>query len=312
MGSTAGSPSPVRLRGVIAAITTPITDAGEPHTGLFVGRAKALLAQGCDGLNVLGTTGEATSLSVRQRRTVMEAAADALPRERLMVGAGAAALADAIELTRAAADLGFAGALLLPPFYYKGVPDEGVARYVEAVAAATAEQAIPIYLYNFPALTGVTYSPDLVARLVESLGDRLAGLKDSSGDLDYARAVAAVSRRLDVFPSNEANLPQARDGGPFAGCISATANLNAADCAKAYRDGDSAALARAVAVRGIFEGLPLVPGVKYLVRHLEGDAAHGRTLPPLPPLTAAEAGLVKARWMATADRALAQAVRSPA
>src|SRR5215468_7087732 len=112
-----------KLQGVIAAIATAVDEAGEPDCARSTALARHLLANGCDGLNVLGTTGEATSFSLAQRKAVMNAyAAAGVPMERLMVGTGAAALADVLLLTRHAAELGFAGALVLPPFYYKGVP----------------------------------------------------------------------------------------------------------------------------------------------------------------------------------------------
>jgi 4-hydroxy-tetrahydrodipicolinate synthase len=291
-----------RLRGVIAAIATPVSDRGQPDIGRFLSRAEYLLNSGCDGLNVLGTTGEATSLSLAQRRAVMSAVAGSrLSLSRMMVGTGAAAAEDAAELTRAAAELGFAGALVLPPFYYKPVSEAGILRYFERIVEATAGQPIGLYLYNFPALAGVAYTPSLVALLREHFGERIFGLKDSSGDLTYARQVAALSPRLDVFPSNEANLLLARNGGPFAGCISATANINSADCARAYRDGNATALARAVAIRSICDGLPLVPAVKSMVAYLEDDEAYARVLPPFIPLAAAERSLLIQRYHAVED-----------
>ena len=129
------------LRGVIAAVATAVDEDGEPDCGRATALAHFLLSNGCDGLNVLGTTGEATSFSVTQRKAVMNAYRTAgLPLECMMVGTGAAATADAVELTRHAAELGFAGALVLPPFYYKGVPDDGLAAYVGTIVAATAER----------------------------------------------------------------------------------------------------------------------------------------------------------------------------
>jgi len=269
------------LAGVIAAIATAVDTKGEPDCARSTALARFLLDNGCDGLNVLGTTGEATSFSLAQRQRVMRAYADAgLPMERLMVGTGAAALADAVALTTHAADLGFAGALVLPPFYYKGVPEDGLLAYVDALVQATAGRPIPIYLYNFPALSGVPWPVKLIRRLIGEFGPRIAGLKDSSGDMPFAREAAALGDTFKVFPSTEAALTDARDG-PFAGCISATANLNADLCARFYRGGDRAALEAAVTIRKLFDGKPLVPGVKALLAHIHDDAAWANVMPPL-------------------------------
>ena len=277
-----------KLKGMIAAIATAIDACGAPDCVRSVALARFLLANGCDGLNVLGTTGEATSFSTEQRMRVMSAyhAAD-LPMDRLMVGTGAAALADAIALTRHAAELGFAGALLLPPFYYKGVPDDGLIAYVEAVVGATETNPISLYLYHFPAQSGLPWHVGLVKRLLNAFGDRIVGLKDSSGDMAYARAAASIAADFMVFPSTEAVLIEARSGA-FAGCISATANLNADLCAQAWRSANRAALETAVAIRKLFDGKQLVPGVKALLAHIHNDAAWARVAPPLYASSPAE------------------------
>src|SRR5262249_30180725 len=147
-----------QLRGVIAAIATAVEETGEPDCARSTALARHLLDNGCDGLNVLGTTGEATSFSLEQRKRVMTAYHGAgLPIDRLMAGTGAASVADAVALTRHAADLDFAGALVLPPFYYKGVPDAGLVAYLDAIVQATRAQPIPIYLYHFPAQSGLSW-----------------------------------------------------------------------------------------------------------------------------------------------------------
>lgn len=287
--------SELKLRGVIAAPPTPVDTAGQPDIERLLDHLRYLLDNGCDALNLLGTTGEATSFDRGQRISVMRAIARAgLPLHRFMVGTGAAAVGDAIALSMEAASLGFAGALLLPPFYYKPVTDGGIVAYIGAVAEATAPMELPLYLYNFPALSGIAYTPALVASLHARFGGRIAGLKDSSGDLDYARSIAAISDTLAVFPSNEGALIEARNG-VFAGCISATANLNSPDCALALHAGDEAALARAVAVRGLFTGLPLVPGIKHVLGSRRGDPAWRTMLPPLEPLSMAEAATLDTR-----------------
>jgi len=296
-----------KLEGVIAAIATAVETGGVPDYERSTALARFLLANGCDGLNVLGTTGEATSFSADQRMAVMSAyRAAGLPMDRLMVGTGAAALADATALTRHAADLGFAGALVLPPFYYKGVPDEGLIAYIETIVKATAATPIPLYLYHFPAQSGLPWHVGLIKRMLEAYGDRIAGLKDSSGDMAYAREVADVAEGFKVFPSTEAALMEAREG-TFAGCISATANLNADLCAQAWRTGDAAALEDAVAIRKLFDGRQLVPGVKALLAHIHGDPTWAWVQPPLFGYSRAEQTALAARY----DGLRARATVSP-
>jgi 4-hydroxy-tetrahydrodipicolinate synthase len=280
------------LSGVVAAIATPIDESGAPDLKRAVKLARYLLDNGCDGLNVLGTTGEATSFSRDERKAVMSAyKAEGLPLDRLMVGTGAASVSDAVALTRHAAELGFAGALVLPPFYYKGVPDDGLVAYIDTLVTATADQPIPIYLYHFPAMSGLPWHVALIKRLLEKFPTRIVGLKDSSGDMAYARSAAAISRDFAVFPSTEAALLDARRGD-FAGCISATANLNADLCARAWREGDADALDAAVAIRKLFDGRPLVSGVKALLGHIHGDPGLARVKPPLAAFSAADRAAV--------------------
>ena len=276
------------LSGVIAAIATPLDEKLAPDLLRAMKLARSLLDNGCDGLNVLGSTGEATSFSVDERKTVMSAyKANGLPMSRLMVGTGASSVADAVELTRHAAELGFAGALVLPPFYYKGVPDDGLVAYVGALVEATATQSLPIYLYHYPQLSGVPWHVELIKRLRQNFPGRIVGLKDSSGDMAYARSVAAIDKDFATFPSTEACLLDARKGD-FAGCISATANVNADLCQHAWKTGDTAAHDAAVTIRKLFEGRPLVPGVKTLLGHIHGDPALARVRPPFAAVSATD------------------------
>jgi 4-hydroxy-tetrahydrodipicolinate synthase len=282
-----------KLRGVIAAVATPVNEDGSPDIGRAIKLARFLLDNGCNGLNVLGTTGEATSFSLDERKRVMSAyKSEGMPLDRLMVGTGAAATADAVALTRHAAELGFAGALLLPPFYYKGVPDDGLVAYVDTVVKATADKPVPIYLYHYPQQSGLHWHAGLVKRLLDTFGSRIVGLKDSSGDMNYAREAAAISKSFDVFPSTEAVLIEAKNGA-FAGCISATANLNPDLCQRAWSTGDQTALDSAVTIRKLFDGKALVSGVKCLLSHIHNDPALARMKPPLAAFPAADrAGVV--------------------
>ena len=163
---------------------------------------------------------------------------------------------------------------------------------------------IPIYLYHFPAMSGLPWHVALIRRLRDLSGSRIVGLKDSSGDMAFARSAAAISPDFAVFPSTEAALIEARSGA-FAGCISATANCNADLCARALRAGDAAALEAAVAIRKLFDGKPLVSGVKALLAHIHGDAALARVKPPLAPVSAADRTAVIAGYDAVRAKRVA-------
>src|SRR5262249_10880603 len=150
-------------------------------------------------------------------------------------------------------------------------------------------------LYHFPAQSGLPWHTALISQLLAKFGTRIVGLKDSSGDMAYARAAAALKAGFKVFPSTEAALIEARSGA-FAGCISATANLNADLSGKAWRRGDTAALDQAVTIRKLFDGKQLVPGVKALLAHIHGDAAWARVQPPLALFPAADRAAVVAGY----------------
>ncbi|MBV9558258.1 MAG: dihydrodipicolinate synthase family protein [Pseudolabrys sp.] len=277
-----------KLKGVIAAIATPVHENGAPDIERIIKLGRYLLDNGCDALNVLGTTGEATSFSLEERKAVMSAfKSRGLPMDRLMVGTGAAATADAVALTKHAAELGFSGALVLPPFYYKGVPDDGLVNYIDIIVKATADKTVPLYLYHIPQTSAVPWPIPLVDRLIKTYKGRIVGLKDSSGDMAYSRAAAALSSDFAVFPSTEAALLEGRDG-KFAGCISATTNLNADLCSIALKNNDQALLDQAVTIRKLFDGKPLVPGVKALLAHIHGDPALARVKPPFVAYSAAD------------------------
>lgn len=304
-----------RLTGVIAATVTPISrDLAIDHERLIAHCRWLLEHGGCDGINLLGTTGEATSFSVAQRLAAMQAVAGAgLALDRMMVGTGAAALEDAVTLTRAARDLGFAGALLLPPFYYKGIDGESLADYVEAVIARSGSD-VRLYLYHIPQNTGVPYPIDAVARLRDRNPDAVVGLKDSAGDLAYARALARRLPEFSVFPSAEGSLGEARDSG-FAGCISATVNVTGPLAQAAWRDpaGDARAqaLAAAAAIREALARFPLVASVKWAVAEIKRDPEFERPHPPLRPLTGAEASQLRDALTGTAFPELVSAASAP-
>lgn len=293
------------LRGVIAAAATPLTDGHAIDLDRLVGHCRYLLGEGgCDGINLLGTTGEATSFSLDQRLAAMRAVAGSgLPLSRLMVGTGAAALDDACRLTAKAKALGFAGALLLPPFYYKSIDSDAVVAYVTAVIERVGPEDLSLYLYHFPANSGVPYAPDAVARLRDRFPETLKGLKDSTGDLDYSGGLARSLPGFDVFPSAEASIGRAAELG-LAGCISATANVTGPFAQAAFTGRTQAereaALAEAVRIRAEIAKFPLVAAVKETLALLSGDAAWRRMMPPLSPLAGNEPDALAKALRATA------------
>ncbi|BCH29500.1 dihydrodipicolinate synthase family protein [Mesorhizobium sp. L-8-10] len=281
------------LKGVIAAAATPLTDnLSIDLDGLVSHCAHLLEAGGCDGINLLGTTGEATSFSVEQRVAAMRAVASSgLPLSRFMVGTGAAAFEDACRLTAEAKVLGFAGALLLPPFYYKGIGADALVDYVTAVVDRVGRDGLPLYLYHFPGNSGVPYTHDAVIRLRDRLPDALKGLKDSTGDLDYSGGLARALPGFDVFPSAEAAIGRAAELG-LAGCISATANVTGPFAQAAFTGKTQAereaGLAEAVRIRAEIAKFPLVAAVKETLALISGNAKWRRMMPPLTALSEAE------------------------
>lgn len=274
-----------KLRGVIAATATPVHPDGSPDLERLMLHLDHLLNNGCDAINLLGTTGEANSFSVRQRMAVMQAVKEGgLPMDRFMVGTGVCSLDETVALTQAAADLGFAGALVLPPFFYPGIEPSALLAYVDALAARLKPGAMGLYLYHIPQNTGVPWPVEVVAQLSRKHAGVLRGLKDSSGDLAYSRSVVQANRELAVFPSSEATLWNADEEG-FSGCISATTNLTAADSQFAWSHQGSSegktAVDRAALHRSILGKQSLIASVKAALAVLHGDAAWARTCLPL-------------------------------
>jgi 4-hydroxy-tetrahydrodipicolinate synthase len=286
------SASPSTLRGVLAPVLTPFEADLSPSAPRFVRHCRALVAQGV-GLAVFGTNSEGNSLSVAEKRALLDALVEAgLPPARMMPGTGTCALPDTIELTRHAVRAGCAGVLMLPPFYYKGVSDEGLYRSFAAVIDAVADPRLRVYLYHIPPVAQVGLSLALIDRLLTAYPGVVAGIKDSSGDWNNTKAVieAFAARGFEVYAGSETFLLQTlRAGG--AGCISATANVNGGAIAasatswrEAGADERQAALDR---VRAAFQKRPMIAAMKAAIATGTGDEGWCRVRPPLVELDAA-------------------------
>lgn len=277
------------MSGVFAAALTPVTAELEPDLPGLVEHASWLLENGCDGVAVLGTTGEANSFSLDQRLAIVDAAQGALPADRVSIGTGCAALADTVRLTRAALDAGFRHVLMLPPFYYKNVSDDGVFRAFAETIERVGDDALRLTLYHFPQMSAVPISLDVVGRLLAAYPGTVAGLKDSSGDWENTAALLREFPGFAAFSGTERFLlDNLRAGGP--GCISATTNVDAPMAQAVHRAwqagaDEAGALQEALTrVRLVIQAYPAIPALKYLTSRRTGRADWLNLMPPLVDL----------------------------
>lgn len=273
------------MQGVIAAVPTPFDENGSPQQAPFLEHCRWALANGCDGLNILGSTGEANSISNGDRKTIMGWAANGLNKSRLMVGTATPSLDETIELTKHADDLGYQVALVLPPYYYKPLSDDGLIAWYRALDDALEGRSIEVYFYNFPQMTGIHIPTNVIASLAAMSPRRFTGIKDSSGDLDYCRQILAASPELNVFPSSETSLEEAHQNG-FAGCISATVNITAPLCAEVWANRENPSgktLEKIGQQRSEIASAGLIPAIKQLVAHRTGNKGWANCLLPFLP-----------------------------
>lgn len=286
-----------RIRGVLAPVLTPFDRDLSPDPKRFVAFCRVLTQLGI-GLAPFGTTSEGTSLSVEEKMMLLDAlAAGGIDMSRVMPGTGCASITDTVRLTGHAVKLGCGGALVLPPFFYKGVTDEGVFRAYSTLIERVGETRLRVYLYHFPRQSGVPLSLPLIDRLLKSYPGTVAGIKDSGGDFSNMEAMRKSFPGFDVFSGTEAlGLKLLRLGG--AGIISSNANVNGAamvELVKRWRDPDAEALQEALtAFRIAMQDFPLIAALKTLVARATGDLAWRITRPPLVDLTIeAEDAMVK-------------------
>ena len=293
--TTPATPTPRSVESLAAhGVWSPVLVPLRPDLGIdserFVAHARRLLDQGCHGLALFGTTSEANSFSVSERRDLVEEVVRAgIAPERLMVGTGCCALTDSVELTRHAMETGCRHVLMLPPFYYKEMTDEGLFRSFAEVIERVGNTDLRVFLYHLPKLSGVPVTEGLIALLVDAFPDVVAGVKDSSGDWSNTQMMLDRFPGLAIFPGSEVFLLDGlRAGG--AGCITATSNVNAAgaravfDAWNAGADGADARQAAATAVRRAIDRHPGIPAQKFLIAHHRNDPAWRAVRPPMTAL----------------------------
>jgi 4-hydroxy-tetrahydrodipicolinate synthase len=290
-----------RPRGVFAAALTPLEDDLSPDIGATIGHYRWLLYrwlldEGCDGIVCLGTTGEANSFSLDERLALLDALGETDLPAKLVVGTGCCALPDTVRLSEKAIEIGAAGVLVLPPFYYKGASDEGLyAVYAETIERI-GDPALKLYIYHFPKMTALDMSLELIGRLIAAYPDTVVGLKNSSGDWDNISAMIAAFPGFDVFAgSEEFLLPTLALGGP--GCMSATVNLLAPQSAALYArwqevgadPGAEALQEHLTALRRTLSQSAPIPAMKALLARQSGQGSWAKVRPPLVAIEAAQA-----------------------
>lgn len=273
-------------RGLIAPILTPFNDDLSIATDLYIEHARWLLQEGCVGIAPFGTTGEALSVGIDERIAAIQALIDAgIEADRLIPGTGLTSIADTLRLSRSCLDMGCAAVMTLPPFYFKGVSNDGLYAYFEQLVAALGSDA-RIVLYHIPPIAVVGIPPALARRLREDFPENIVGIKDSSGDWDNTQALLGIEGMV-VYPGSELPLLDALElGAP--GCISATANINARAIARvidAYDTGDAEAArelhAPLARFRETLQDYAPIPAQKRLLAMATGDARWANVRPPL-------------------------------
>jgi len=321
-----------RIRGVLAPVVTPFKADLSPDTERFVAHCRWLISQNC-GLAVFGTNSEANSMSIDERSMLLdELVAAGVDPARMMPGTGCCSITETVKLTAQAVRHGCAGVLMLPPFYYKGVSEEGLYRYFSEVVQRVGDARLKIYLYHIPPVAVVGITTGLVERLLKAYPDAIAGMKDSSGDWNNTktfldafsvRAGLAVESGFDVFVGSESFLLEnMRNGG--VGTISAMANVNPGAIHKLYAESklrtsnterrtpnDGGRKQRKTGeqeleemqaqlnlVRETFAKYPMIAALKQALAIFRNDPGWAKVRPPLVELTAEQAKTLAAELKA--------------
>jgi 4-hydroxy-tetrahydrodipicolinate synthase len=274
--------------GVLTAVLTPLKKDLTADHGLLAAHCRWILANGGDGIVVLGTTGEANSFTVEERIEIVGKIVESgLPAGRLMVGTGCCAVPDTVRLTKFAVECGIGGILMLPPFYYKQVNDDGLFAYFDLVIRSVNDKRLKLYLYDFPQMSGIRFSTSLVRRLVGEYPGTVVGMKDSSGDWEHMASIIREIPGFRVYAGTERYLLRVlREGG--AGCISATTNATVAMAAKVFanwkNDGADELQERLTEVRSAFDGLPFTAALKQMFFEWTGNPDWLNIRPPNSPV----------------------------
>lgn len=285
-----------RIKGVMAAGLTAFNDDLSIDVQGTIAHTGWLLANGCDGVLIFGTTGEANSLSLKERLDFLDAlGASGLPIDRLMIGTGCCALPDTAELTRKTLEIGVESALMLPPFYYKNPSDAGLYAHFARVLEQVADPRLKVYLYHFPQMSAVPFSHELIGRFLADFPGVFAGIKDSSGDFENMKAMAQKFPGFDVFAGTERYLLEVLKAGGV-GTITATGNCTSVLCGAVYAAWRASSPEaerlqdELTAQRLALQAYPAAAALKELLARESGRPSWRNVRAPFLPLPAERAG----------------------
>lgn len=284
------------IHGVFCAAATPVLADGTPDHAAFAFHAKALLSEGCDGIALLGTTGEANSFSIAQRQALLDKViASGIDPQRLLPGTSQTNVADTVTLMRHAVEAGVKATVVLPPFYYKGVSDEGLFRFYAEAIHGVGRDDLRVVLYHIPPIAQVGLSVELVGRLLEAFPGIVVGIKDSSGKLESMQQFASSFRDFSVLAGADPfMLPLLRSGG--AGCITSSSNLIGKHLRVVFdhffdpaaNEKVDAAQTRINAWRDLSNAYVQLPTIKAMLARRRNHPGWTRVRPPLVELSQAE------------------------
>lgn len=284
-----------RIKGVMAAGLTAFNDDLSIDVQGTIAHTEWLLANGCDGVLIFGTTGEANSLSLGERMAFLDAlGASGLPKDKLMIGTGCCSVADSVDLTRKTLEIGVESALMLPPFYYKNPSDDGLYAHFARILEKVADPKLKLYLYHFPQMSAVPFSHELIGRFLADFPGVFCGIKDSSGDFENMKAMAAKFPGFDVFAGTERYLLDMLKAGGV-GTITATGNCTSAMCGAVYAAWKAGApdaerlQEELTAQRLALQAYPAAAALKELLARESGKASWRNVRAPFLPLAAERA-----------------------
>ncbi len=281
-----------KLEGVISPLLTPFDDDLSVSSPLMLEHALWTLDQGAHYLSPFGTTGESVSVGNRERMHALESlVTSGVDPKRMMPGTGVCALTDTVELCRHAVQMGCAGVMVLPPFYYPH-SDDGLVDYYSRLIDGVGSDQLTVCLYHIPQMSGVAITPDVTKRLNAAFPDIVTAYKDSSGNWENTKAVVDAAPDVSVFPGTENLLKDGMEYGT-SGCISATMNSQPARIRAVFDALKAGDLARydtlgsdMIEHRNAVQAAGFIPALKSMTARATGDTRWLNIRPPSDPAPA--------------------------